>query len=275
MHAGPPPGLGTPGAGRDRCPQSPRGPGLTLHWQCPLVLLQSGSKPLPTAQWHGPHTGFPHQPLGHGRSILSGSRWGVHTVDSEPEEACGDPSLPLEGPQSPCPPPASVAPPLRISRPNPSLEGPKAGGFYLQNSFVSDVFTFPSTWRHWTPVPARCQHDVTRSTLCCAHSGCRLPGTATRTPLHGLPDPSPTQHGAGCPGTRGCAAPMVPTAQGQTPATAPGAQSGLSRPVCPRLRQLRAATCWTSELSPAQSRPGSQRVTLGCATSKVRRPPAS
>lgn len=56
----------------DACPPARCGPGLTLHWHCPLVLLQSGSKPLPTAQWHGPHTGFPHQPLGHGRSILSG-----------------------------------------------------------------------------------------------------------------------------------------------------------------------------------------------------------
>lgn len=49
-------------------------PGLTLHWHCPLVLLQSGSKPLLTAQWQGPHTGFPHQPLGHGRSILLGNQ---------------------------------------------------------------------------------------------------------------------------------------------------------------------------------------------------------
>lgn len=52
--------------------------GLTLHWHWPLVLLQSGSKPWLTAQWQGPQTGFPHQPLGHGRSILSGKddgRW--------------------------------------------------------------------------------------------------------------------------------------------------------------------------------------------------------
>ena len=54
-------------------PQGPRAAGLTLHWHCPLVLLQSGSKPLLTSQWQGPHTGFPQQPLGHGSSILLGN----------------------------------------------------------------------------------------------------------------------------------------------------------------------------------------------------------
>ena len=66
-------------------------PGLTLHWHCPLVLLQSGSKPLLTAQWQGPHTGFPHQPLGHGRSILLGKsdgKWKLYTSRSlEREDA--------------------------------------------------------------------------------------------------------------------------------------------------------------------------------------------
>lgn len=58
-------------------PRGPRAAGLTLHWHCPLVLLQSGSKPLLTAQRQGPHTGFPHQPLGHGRSILLGNQTAV------------------------------------------------------------------------------------------------------------------------------------------------------------------------------------------------------
>lgn len=43
---------------------------LTLQWHCPLVLLQSGSKPLLTSQLHGPQEGFPHQPFGHCWSIL-------------------------------------------------------------------------------------------------------------------------------------------------------------------------------------------------------------
>lgn len=43
---------------------------LTLQWHCPLVLLQSGSKPLLTSQLHGPQLGFPHQPFGHCWSIL-------------------------------------------------------------------------------------------------------------------------------------------------------------------------------------------------------------
>lgn len=42
----------------------------TLQWQCPLVLLQFGSKPLFVSQWHGPQVGDPHQPLGHWWSIL-------------------------------------------------------------------------------------------------------------------------------------------------------------------------------------------------------------
>lgn len=44
--------------------------GLTLQWHSPLVLLQSGSKPLLTSQLHGPHVGCPHQPRGQGWSIL-------------------------------------------------------------------------------------------------------------------------------------------------------------------------------------------------------------
>lgn len=43
---------------------------VTLQWQCPLVLLQSGSKPLLVSQWHGPQVGDPHQPLGQWWSIL-------------------------------------------------------------------------------------------------------------------------------------------------------------------------------------------------------------
>ena len=43
---------------------------LTLQWHCPLVLLQSGSKPLFTSQLQGPQVGFPHQPFGHCWSIL-------------------------------------------------------------------------------------------------------------------------------------------------------------------------------------------------------------
>lgn len=43
---------------------------LTLQWHSPLVLLQSGSKPLLTSQLHGPHVGCPHQPRGQGWSIL-------------------------------------------------------------------------------------------------------------------------------------------------------------------------------------------------------------
>lgn len=43
---------------------------VTLQWHSPLVLLQSGSKPLPTSQLHGPHVGCPHQPRGQGWSIL-------------------------------------------------------------------------------------------------------------------------------------------------------------------------------------------------------------
>lgn len=47
---------------------------VTLHWHCPLVLLQSGSKPLLVSQWHGPQVGDPHQPLGHWWSILHAHR---------------------------------------------------------------------------------------------------------------------------------------------------------------------------------------------------------
>lgn len=43
---------------------------VTLQWHSPLVLLQSGSKPLLTSQLHGPHVGCPHQPRGQGWSIL-------------------------------------------------------------------------------------------------------------------------------------------------------------------------------------------------------------
>lgn len=43
---------------------------LTLQWHCPLVLLQSGSKPLFTSQLQGPQVGVPHQPFGHCWSIL-------------------------------------------------------------------------------------------------------------------------------------------------------------------------------------------------------------
>lgn len=43
---------------------------ITLQWHSPLVLLQSGSKPLLTSQLHGPHVGCPHQPRGQGWSIL-------------------------------------------------------------------------------------------------------------------------------------------------------------------------------------------------------------
>lgn len=42
----------------------------TLQWQCPLLLLQLGSKPLSVSQSHGPQVGDPHQPLGHWWSIL-------------------------------------------------------------------------------------------------------------------------------------------------------------------------------------------------------------
>lgn len=41
-----------------------------MQWHWPLVLLQSGSKPLLTSQLHGPHVGCPHQPRGQGWSIL-------------------------------------------------------------------------------------------------------------------------------------------------------------------------------------------------------------
>lgn len=43
---------------------------VTLQWHSPLVLLQSGSKPLLASQLHGPHVGCPHQPRGQGWSIL-------------------------------------------------------------------------------------------------------------------------------------------------------------------------------------------------------------
>lgn len=43
---------------------------VTLQWHSPLVLLQSGSKPLLMSQLHGPHVGCPHQPRGQGWSIL-------------------------------------------------------------------------------------------------------------------------------------------------------------------------------------------------------------
>jgi hypothetical protein len=47
-----------------------RGGQVTLQWQWPLVLLQSGSNPLLVLQWQGPHAGEPHQPRGHWWSIL-------------------------------------------------------------------------------------------------------------------------------------------------------------------------------------------------------------
>lgn len=133
-------GLGTRGGGGGCTPTIRLRPGLTLHWHCPLVLLQSGSKPLPTAQWQGPHTGFPHQPLGHGRSILlrrQDGRWTLlhnRPPQNERKPAGGlepwlarfwAPSPALSGLSFPClPPPPEL---LRISGLTPSLEGPMSG----------------------------------------------------------------------------------------------------------------------------------------------------
>lgn len=94
-----PPACPVPAKGhRSRPPQEvfphgcPQGPGryrtevkawvkLTLQWHSPLVLLQSGSKPLLTSQLHGPHVGCPHQPRGQGWSILQrGTQAGMSSL---------------------------------------------------------------------------------------------------------------------------------------------------------------------------------------------------
>ena len=118
-------------------------PGLTLHWHCPLVLLQSGSKPLLTAQWQGPHTGFPHQPLGHGRSILLGKsdgKWKLYTavlfgtrgrLEAWALAGLGlGTALPLSGLPSTG---------LSISSPAPRPKGPHLQGLYLQHCYFKGI----------------------------------------------------------------------------------------------------------------------------------------
>lgn len=57
------------------------GQAVTLQWHSPLVLLQSGSKPLLTSQLHGPHVGCPHHPRGQGWSILQrGAQAGMSSL---------------------------------------------------------------------------------------------------------------------------------------------------------------------------------------------------
>ena len=115
-------------------PGSPRPAGLTLHWHCPLVLLQSASKPLLTAQWQGPHTGFPHQPRGHGRSILLGhqivrGRCITALCGTRGMLAAWAPTgldLGAPRPSGPLPPAASTED-LSLSRARPSLQGPRSG----------------------------------------------------------------------------------------------------------------------------------------------------
>lgn len=67
---------------------------LTLQWHCPLVLLQSGSKPLLTSQLHGPQEGFPHQPLGHCWSILGEKHLHCYTNPTSWAFSCHQPSCP-------------------------------------------------------------------------------------------------------------------------------------------------------------------------------------
>lgn len=73
---------------------------LTLQWHCPLVLLQSGSKPLFTSQLQGPQVGFPHQPFGHCWSILGRRNTSAVTTTKSPRPS--PPSSPavqqLQGP---------------------------------------------------------------------------------------------------------------------------------------------------------------------------------
>lgn len=52
-----------------------------------------------------------------------------------------------------------------------------------------------------TPRPARCPPGAAGATLPSTHSG-RGPWCRDTDALHWPPGPSPTQHGAGCPGTR-------------------------------------------------------------------------
>lgn len=70
---------------------------VTLQWHSPLVLLQSGSKPLLTSQLHGPHVGCPHQPRGQGWSILRRRDQGGMSSFSYPVATSG-PSDPSHGP---------------------------------------------------------------------------------------------------------------------------------------------------------------------------------
>lgn len=64
------------------------GQGLTLQRHSPVVLLQSGSKPLVTSQLQGPQVGWPHHPRGHGCASLPGwhrTMW--HSVARPPHPA--------------------------------------------------------------------------------------------------------------------------------------------------------------------------------------------